>query len=1031
MRPISLKMTAFGPYKHTESINFNELKGNQLFVISGSTGAGKTTIFDGICFALYGSASGSDRSESRIMRSDFAEDHVHTSVELEFEIHNRTYRILRQMGHVKKGNKGATGEKYEFFEKRQETEVPCVERQIVSEINPRVEEIIGLTQNQFSQIVMLPQGEFRKLLTSETENKEEILRKIFKTEPYKMISERLKRKKAHAEDELKIEQRTTNSCINSIESTLPKRDSSIFDVLAQDHYNIHQVISALHEEQSFYKETILLDKKKYDDSYLKHTDKSSEFHQAKGLNERFNEWETKSQNLDNLTKQLPLFEDKEQQLEQAERASLIEGIELQFKELQKEMLQKEQRLKEAITSERQAKDKLEVANLQFIELEEKQADREKISESLVRLNDLLPIVKELDEKKSELKALESKVITLNSTVQKIDAQAIAENESLSTVKKELESLDNQLATFDEKLQKLSEINEKCRVLKEFLAILQSSVQQKTETNKTEHRFNAVKAEYMLLEQEWFNNQARVLAAHLHDGDACPVCGSVEHPKKNNEQDQTIYPSKEELEHSKSVLDRVDSQYRDAVAKQNALSEQLREKTVGITTLEIEEQQAEETYTSLEESRMKLEAEVILLRKDKEKLVELKQQYQVKTLQVEELVTKKAEIEKTYQEMYSSFEKSKAIFDDKLQSIPSEMRVLDQLEQQIHDISLMKKQMEQAWATVQQQRQDAKEQHSSCKLTIKHCENAVQESLDKQNRAEIQFKTALTNSAFESEEDYHQAKLKGSDKATIKEQITTFKQTRHTLGEQVEELNVLLKGKTKVDLTVLQDELSNLKSIYETTLREMNHSIECEKAAINLIGNIIDSNERAIVKEQQFNQITDLYDVIRGQNGLKISFERYLQIEYLEQIIVSANERLKNLSNGQFHLIRSDRQESRGKQSGLGLDVYDAYTGQTRGVKTLSGGEKFNASLCLALGMADVIQSFQGNVSIDTMFIDEGFGSLDEESLNKSIDTLIDLQKSGRMIGVISHVQELKTAIPAILEVKKSKEGYSETQFVIK
>jgi len=215
------------------------------------------------------------------------------------------------------------------------------------------------------------------------------------------------------------------------------------------------------------------------------------------------------------------------------------------------------------------------------------------------------------------------------------------------------------------------------------------------------------------------------------------------------------------------------------------------------------------------------------------------------------------------------------------------------------------------------------------------------------------------------------------------------------------------------------------------LQEVNKSADCRKAVVDLIGKITETHEKTVDKEQTFNRIADLHDVVRGQNSLKISFERYLQIEYLEQIIASANQRLKNLSNGQFELIRSDRQEARGKQSGLGLDVYDAYTGQTRDVKTLSGGEKFNASLCLALGMADVIQSFQGNVSIDTMFIDEGFGSLDEESLNKSIDTLIDLQKSGRMIGVISHVQELKAAIPAILEVKKSREGYSQTMFLFK
>lgn len=200
MRPLKLKLTAFGPYKHTETIDFADLKGNQLFVISGSTGSGKTTIFDGICFALYGAASGSDRAETRNLRSHFAEDGTHTCVEMEFEIHRKVYRILRQMGHVKTGNKSATGERYEFFEVTENGEVPCVERQIVSEINRRVEEIIGLSQNQFSQIVMLPQGEFRKLLTSETDNKEEILRKIFKTEPYKMITERLKQKRDAAKE---------------------------------------------------------------------------------------------------------------------------------------------------------------------------------------------------------------------------------------------------------------------------------------------------------------------------------------------------------------------------------------------------------------------------------------------------------------------------------------------------------------------------------------------------------------------------------------------------------------------------------------------------------------------------------------------------------------------------------------------------------------------------------------------------------------------------------------------------------------
>src|SRR5699024_7294213 len=185
------------------------------------------------------------------------------------------------------------------------------------------------------------------------------------------------------------------------------------------------------------------------------------------------------------------------------------------------------------------------------------------------------------------------------------------------------------------------------------------------------------------------------------------------------------------------------------------------------------------------------------------------------------------------------------------------------------------------------------------------------------------------------------------------------------------------------------------------------------------------------KEEELSTLTDLYDVTRGHNTLKISFERYLQIDYLEQIIHAANVRLVDLSNGQFNLILSDRQETHGRQSGLALDVNDAYTGQTRDVKTLSGGEKFNASLALALGMSDVIQSFEGNISIEMMLIDIGMRYLNEKSLTKSIDTLIELQKSGRLIGVISHVKELKAVFPAILEVEKTKVGYSKTEFKLK
>jgi exonuclease SbcC len=251
------------------------------------------------------------------------------------------------------------------------------------------------------------------------------------------------------------------------------------------------------------------------------------------------------------------------------------------------------------------------------------------------------------------------------------------------------------------------------------------------------------------------------------------------------------------------------------------------------------------------------------------------------------------------------------------------------------------------------------------------------------------------------------------------------------AEGVVQLEQELANQSPIDTEPLEQALDGDKAELEQALTQLQTAAQYANEADRLRAAIAEAGGRCTELERQLEQVADLYSMMKGDNALKISFERYILIEYLDQILHAANERLRGLSDGQFVLLRSDRLEARGKQSGLGLDVYDAYTGQNRDVKSLSGGEKFNASLALALGMTDVIQSHQGGISIEMMFIDEGFGSLDEESLSKAIMTLIDLQKAGRMIGVISHVQELKQAFPAMIEVAKTKEGYSRTAIVLK
>ncbi|MBD8067986.1 AAA family ATPase [Bacillus sp. PS06] len=1028
MKPIRLIMTAFGPYRDSETIDFRELKENRLFVVSGSTGAGKTTIFDAISFALYGSASGEDRSETKMLRSDFADDETHTCVELEFELRERKYRILRQLSHVKQGNKSATGEKYEFYEICSDGEKPCVDRQIVSEINKKVEELIGLTQDQFSQIVMLPQGEFRKLLTSQTENKEEILRKIFKTDSYKKMSERLKEKKAVTNEIYNQEVIKRDSYLKSISSVLPMReDSTLISVLAQEQYNVNQVLAALEEEVSYYENQMEKDQSNYDLAYQKHDLKLAEFHIANSLNERFNVLIEKNKKLEQLNNQVAEIELKEKQFEQGERASHLQAYENQLNSLIQEVLHKTNTYEESLTHEKVAKQRLEQIQIQFEVEKNKKTERENTAALLTRLKSYLPEVKDLKKRKDlhlELtKRMNYYSDLINDYSNKIDSTR-QEKEDLAKQIKEKERTVDQLPEIQEKHAQLREqyktINEVIRIQKQVETL-------EVDLKNAENAYHNWSEQYKQIENAWVNSQASVLAAHLHDGNACPVCGSLEHPKKANENE--IIVTKEQLDASKQESNTYETKFRTIQAEYRTSFEQLNIKLKEVTSLTTASINDEAEYLVAEGKKLRMTLDH--LQQIRSTLQPLRDKFDTIEKELDLTTQKKVNVEKEYLETKTAYDTNKAILENKQQIIPEEMQILTKLETRILETEQYRAALENAWEQVQNEYQQATASLSTASLNVEHARKQLNEVISKKLEASHQFDQALHAASFESKDDYVKSKQPKEKLEQLKNEFTTFKQLHHSLTQQVNELELELKDKKSVDLTEMEQTLKELKHAYETALHAYNLSKDYKSEGEQLLRNIRTSNEQVATHEKQLSIITDLYDMVRGQNQKKISFERYIQIEYLEQIIQAANERLKTLSNGQFYLIRSDRQESRGKQSGLGLDVYDAYTGMTRDVKTLSGGEKFNASLCLALGMADVIQSFQGGVSIETMFIDEGFGSLDEESLYKSIDTLIELQQSGRMIGVISHVQELKAAIPAILEVSKTKEGYSQTQFILK
>lgn len=1028
MQPLRLTLNAFGPYKEKEIIGFAELQGNTLFVISGKTGAGKTTLFDGIAFALYGKASGSDREDQRMLRSDFANEDIHTSAELVFQIQNKTYRIYRQLGHVKKGNKSKTGDKCEFYEVREEGEVPCVDRQIVSEIDQRMEEIIGLTSDQFKQIVMLPQGEFRKLLTSGTENKEEILRRLFKTEHYKYMNELFKEKKAKLEAENQRILNRMEQLRAQIFSLDLADDSSLHDLANREHVNTNQIIDVLELELKKNEQAITEVNSFYKEAAKQQDNVQNQLFQVKQVNENFSELEMYQHRFSAWKEQAEEMDTLKNGLSAAEQTKLIIPYEQQLNEASKEFQEGSRALQQLEAQQTKMENQKQQAEADFKKEQENAGERDKVSIEVNRLEGFLPVVKELEEKKLGIQKLDAQLKQRERQLEKLKELHEARSKQIDRLEKEEQLLDKDA-------DKLGTVREELRVLREQVMLMKKYKEKLVQIQRGEAGLKEKEAIYLQekeiynrLERAWFANQAHVLAVHLHDGEPCPVCGSPNHPSPAATKEAEV--SKEELEQAKKRGDEKESIWREQAANIKAFQSERKELEQELSQHELEFSDPEQRYQEIVEKGKRKKAEEERLEQSKIRLTECKKE--LASLRQEQKQSETAVNQHTNQvsRLQSDYKSNQAVYRQQLMQIPESLRVLSELEAEISNLRTKKQRFEQRWIDMQENYRRVHEAFTKWTADVHHLRENQTKRKQKIDGLKKTFQEKLEQADF-TEQAYQEAKWDEATYESVKQRITEYEKEGYQLEKQISELKKKLEGKSKQDVSEVEAVLEKWKQETKVSLEKLQQLQQEKKDMTFYMNQLQEFDLQSANVEKKRMIITDLYDTLRGQNPKKVSFERYLQMEYLEQIIEAANLRLNDLSNGQFYLTRSDRQESRGKQSGLGLDVYDQYTGQTRDVKTLSGGEKFHASLCLALGMSDVIQSFQGNIIIQTMFIDEGFGSLDEESLRKAIDALIQLQQSGRMIGVISHVQELKDVFPAAIEVHKTKEGYSKTEIIVR
>jgi exonuclease SbcC len=1040
MKPLKLTMTAFGPYRDAERIDFAELGDRRLFVISGNTGAGKTSIFDAICFALYGAASGEDRADFRMLRSHFADDETHTSVELEFESGGKRYRVFRQMKHRKGGNKSETGEKTELYALNGESETPAVDRFMTTEVNAKLLSIIGLTKEQFSQIVMLPQGEFRKLLTSDTDNKEDILRRIFRTELYEKLEARFQTRYREMSDSLKEALAASAAVMRQAEEALPKRqEGSLSATFLQESYNATQVRDALDAEAGYYGQASLEAGKRKNELAASMETLQEKLRAHLSLNAKHEELAVRLKTRESLEQRQAEIAELERELALAAKADAL----LPYAEQAAEAARALQVRRAALRQREEQLAAAEKEQAEAIGAHQAEADkdslRREVELELHRLGELVPVVGSLSAKQQELAGIRrdeaaAKVRLAAAT----DALATRRQERLDAAA-EQQNVEAAAALVPDAASTLSLLERQGKGVKRLLELATDINRWREHEREGARALEAAGAQAAAMERRWIEGQAGLLAVHLHDGDACPVCGSETHPAKAIIAGDM--PNKEALDAAKEQLAAVQRELMTAKAEAAAaagtqrlelqeLAELLPNLSWGhgeepsIAMLQQLQSELRMAWKSAKEELDRLKAKASQLEPLRQRLGQFDQE-------IERLGQEQERLRSSMQSLAIEGAAKESALAKELDRVPEAWRNPESLRSRLAERQREGDRLARAWQAAQQRLQAAAGLHAAAKAHAEQAASLLDEAERMAASTAAKLREELGKAGFATEQSHAEAVRTDEEKRRLKTETESYRLAAAAAAEAVARLQAELQGTAWSAPDELQERIAAARAGYEGAMADEQAAARHQAEAARLSSSVERVAARAAELEEKLAQVHDIYAMMKGDNAIKISFERYILIEYLEQIVAMANIRLHELSGGQFQLQRSGRLETRGKQSGLGLDVYDAYTGQNRDVKSLSGGEKFHASLCLALGMTDVIQSHQGGVSIEMMMIDEGFGSLDEESLHKAIAALVDLQRVGRMIGVISHVQELKEAFPACLAVSKSKEGFSRTSFILK
>ncbi|MFR4003314.1 MAG: AAA family ATPase [Romboutsia timonensis] len=1040
MRPIKLTISAFGPYASKQVIDFEELKGRNIFVISGKTGAGKTTIFDAISYALYGEASGESR-ETDSLRSHFADDNTETYVELEFELRGEKYTVNRV---PKQKKKKARGEGY--TEKSADATLTLPDGKVITKVKnvtDKIIEILGITREQFKQIVMLAQGEFKKLLLADSVEREGIFRKIFNTYDFEKIQAELKDKAAN------LSKNRTKSK-HEMEINL-KNIKGEHDIVIDEYVDFPLVIEKLKDllerDNNIYK-TLNEEGKEVDNKLqVKNQEKAI----IETNNNLLKEKEIITKALEELLSKEDEYKNKAKTIIDGKNAKEVKYIEDKLIETTKKLTKREEDYNLSLKNIDSLKLEQEEAN-KLLQIEEsKECDREKLSVEINNLN-------KLEEKIIELDSLNNKVMHLKQSAENSKLQIInnkKETEELKKSKEEKELQLKDIATLETKKvelesdikaknKTLDEVRELFKVIRSFQNTYIEHNNKAKEYKEFEVEYKKVKENYEKMDDLYKKEQAGILASKLQENEPCPVCGSTNHPNKATIKENLKIPTKEELKVAKENLDKLEKENLEKINNLTTLNsnkttylEQVNNHLSMLSaTLNIDKTFNSETAKVVKNLGTELKSVIDKLKDELLKVIDkislkekIEKELNLITTTINEREQSLIKLEESEKNYTTELTQNITKIDEYKKEIPENITNLKTLNKLIEVKTKELNTSKEKLAKLRLENENLAKKLEGENSTSKEINKSIEELKLEIANNKANFNEAIKEQGFDNIQTYEDAKLQISMVESLEKEVENYNSELKLTKAKQEDIINKTKDIVFMDITTIDEEIrsiQNNKKELESKLRELHAIIVGNKTVLKNVENL---NIEFKEIEEEYKVVGELADLANGKKAPYISFERYILASYFEDIIEAANIRLEKMTGDRFSLIRKTSKSKGAGQKGLELEIYDNYTDSSRDVSSLSGGESFKASLSLALGLSDIVQSNAGGVSLDTMFVDEGFGTLDPQSLDNAIDSLLELQRGGRLVGIISHVEELKERIDAKLEVTSTSKG-SKVEFNI-